>query len=74
MAPCLSIEPNAVYDEGTIALALGLSLASLASARKSGALRYVRKGRRVLILGRSLLSWLEPPQANPIAGGTNASR
>lgn len=55
----LTIDPTGVYDDGTLVLALGLTHATLARARREGRLRYTRKGRRVLYLGRWLLAWLE---------------
>jgi hypothetical protein len=58
--PTLIVDPDAVYEEGTVALALGITLASLLAARRSGELRFVRRGRRIFITGRNLLAWLDP--------------
>ena len=63
MTPALQIDPNAVYEEGAISLALGIPLASLLKARRDGELKFVRRGRRVFIIGRNLLAWLEPEPA-----------
>ncbi len=52
------IDPDQWYDTGTVVLALDLSSSTLARARRKGQLRYTRKGRRVLYLGRWLLDWL----------------
>ena len=58
MPSTLSIDPNAIYDDGTISLALDLPLATLAQARKKGQLRYTRKGKRIFYLGKWVLDWL----------------
>jgi hypothetical protein len=59
MPDCLPVDPNAVYTEGAISLALDIPLATLARARRYGRLRYTRQGRRVLVLGQWLLDWLK---------------
>jgi hypothetical protein len=59
MANTLSIDPDTVYSEGAVSLALDLPLSTLLRERREGRLRYTRKGNRVLILGRWLLTWLE---------------
>ena len=53
------IEPTGVYTDGDLVLGLDLTHATLARARRDGDLRYTRKGKRVLYLGRWLLTWLE---------------
>jgi hypothetical protein len=55
----VSIEAEAVYDDGSLRQALGLTDAALAAARRSGSLRFTRQGKRVLYLGRWITSWLE---------------
>jgi Helix-turn-helix domain len=68
--PPVQIDPAAIYTEGAIALALDITLATLSRARNRGELRYVRRGRRVLIHGRDLLAWLTPdasPESNHAA-------
>jgi excisionase family DNA binding protein len=60
VVPAIQINPDAIYTEGTIALTLGVTLATLSKARSRGELQYVRRGRRVFIRGRDLLAWLEP--------------
>jgi hypothetical protein len=59
MVKAFSIEPDLIYDDGPLVLDLGMSGGALAKARRSGALRYTRKGGRVLYLGRWILDWLE---------------
>ena len=63
----VSIDLDAVYDDGTVALTLNIHSATLARARREGRLRYTRQGRRVLYLGRWLLDWLAA-DAPPVAG------
>jgi hypothetical protein len=64
------IEPEALYDDGALHVALGLTPAALASARRAGTLRFTRQGKRTLYLGRWILAWLEaaavvPQEARP---------
>jgi hypothetical protein len=54
------IDPDTAYTEGAVSLALDIPLSTLATARRSGSLRFVKRGRRVVILGRHLLRWLDP--------------
>ncbi len=53
------IEPDAIYTDGDIRLALGLTTATLSRARRDGRLRYSRQGRTLLYRGSWLLDWLE---------------
>ncbi len=53
------IIPEAIYDDGAIHQALGLSPATLAAARRKGTLRYTRQGKRTLYKGAWILAWLE---------------
>jgi hypothetical protein len=55
----LAVDPDTIYTDNAVALALGLNLQILGAARREGRLRFTRQGRRVLILGRWLLEWLE---------------
>lgn len=55
----VSIAPDAVYDDGALYLALGLTPATLAQARRSGALRFSRKGKRTFYFGQWILDWLK---------------
>ena len=52
------IDPDAVYDDGSLALALGVTAAALAKGRRDGTLRHTRKGQRILYLGQWVLDWL----------------
>ncbi len=60
------IDPDALYDDSSIVLALGIASATLIRARRDGVLRYRRVGRRAVYLGRWLLDWLSAPDALPI--------
>jgi len=63
MVKAFPIDPDAIYDDGPLVIDLGMRGSSLARARRSGALRYTRKGGRVLYLGRWILDWLEEEQS-----------
>lgn len=54
----ISIKPDAVYDDGSLHLALGLTPSTLAKARRSGDLRFNRQGKRTFYLGQWVLEWL----------------
>jgi hypothetical protein len=53
------IEPEAVYDDGALRQALGVTPATLAAARHAGALRYSRTGKRIFYKGAWVSEWLE---------------
>ncbi len=55
----VSIDPEALYDDGSLRQALGLTNTTLANARRAGTLRYTRQGKRTLYLGKWILAWLE---------------
>ena len=57
------IEPEALYDDGSLRQAIGLTDAVLANARRAGTLRYTRQGKRTLYLGKWILAWLESQAA-----------
>lgn len=59
MASSFCIEPDRIYDEGSIALAMDLPLATLARARREGRLRFARKGRRVFFFGQWVIDWIK---------------
>ncbi len=67
------IEPDALYDDGALRQALGLTPAALADARRGGTLRHTRKGRRTFYKGEWILTWLEsgaaPSPADRNGGG-----
>lgn len=53
------IDPDGIYDDGLLCGALGVSAQTLARARHDGQLRFSRKGKRILYLGRWVLDWLQ---------------
>ena len=55
----LPIDPNGIYYDGTLVLALDLTHAALNRARRSGQLRFTRQGRRILYRGKWIIDWLE---------------
>ena len=55
----VTIEPEALYDDASLRQSLGLSPTALSSARRSGTLRHIRKGKRTLYKGVWVLAWLE---------------
>lgn len=59
------IEPEALYDDGSLRQALGVTPAALAAARRAGTLRYTRTGKRSLYKGEWILSWLESAATRP---------
>jgi hypothetical protein len=58
------IEPEALYDDGALRQALGLTPAALATGRRAGALRYSRQGKRTLYKGAWVLAWIEGQAEN----------
>jgi hypothetical protein len=69
------IEPEALYDDGSLRQALGLTSASLAAARRGGLLRFTRQGKRTLYKGAWILTWLEAtPTAPQTARGQGGGR
>jgi hypothetical protein len=68
------IEPGALLDDGALRQALGLTLATLAAARRSGALRFSRQGNRILYKGSWVLDWLESEATRTEAPGRGVSR
>jgi hypothetical protein len=63
------IEPDSIYDDGSLRQALGLTPAALAAARRAGLLRYTRSGKRILYRGSWVLAWLDAPSAQKTAAG-----
>jgi hypothetical protein len=53
------IEPEALYDDGALRQAFGMTPATLNAARRGGSLRYARTGKRIFYKGAWLLAWLE---------------
>jgi hypothetical protein len=54
----IAINPFAVYSTDQLSAMLDASEQTLADARRSGALRFTKKGRRVLYLGEWVLDYL----------------
>jgi hypothetical protein len=59
------IERDRIYDEGAVVLSLDLPSSTLAKARRAGDLRFAKKGRRILYLGRWVLEWLTGDEEVP---------
>jgi hypothetical protein len=59
------IQPDALYDDGTLRQAIGLTAATLAAARRARLLRYTRQGKRTLYKGAWILAWLENAATSP---------
>ncbi|HEY7428849.1 MAG TPA: hypothetical protein VH682_31755 [Gemmataceae bacterium] len=56
--PIPVVYPDGIYDDLLLGSVLDLSPQVLANARRMGELRYTRKGKRTLYLGRWVLEWL----------------
>ena len=54
----VKVDPDGIYGDGQLRLLLGLSAATLASARDAGGLRFSRKGRHLYYRGSDVLAWL----------------
>ena len=71
----LRIDPQAIYDDASLVLGLGFTTATLARERRSGRLRYLKRGQRILYRGQDVSDWLTadptPPQINAAKGGTD---
>ena len=59
MANTIKIEPDGIYDDGALVLALGITHATLTRARRRGNLRFSRKGKQVLYRGQWIIDWIE---------------
>jgi hypothetical protein len=66
MTAPIRIEPDSVFDDRSLAYALGLTTSALAAGRRSGALRYTRRGHRNFYTGRWVLDWIQA-DASPAA-------
>lgn len=58
------IDPDGIYHDGDARLLLGLTSATMVSARRGGKLRFTRKGRSILYRGQWLLDWLNADTAH----------
>ena len=61
----MRIEPDAIYDDDSLYTCLRLSPQTLANARRNKTLRFTRKGKRILYLGRWVLDWFEAGDTPP---------
>ena len=70
MTQPVKIDPDALYDDGSLSVALGLRANTIDKARKSGELRSTKRGGRPLYLGRWVHEWLtaEPSPDRELAG------
>jgi hypothetical protein len=66
MVDPVRIEPEALYDDGSLRQALGLTPATLAAARRAGSLRNTRQGKRIFYKGSWVLAWLEKAAATAL--------
>jgi hypothetical protein len=64
MIESILIDPEALYDDGSLRQAVGLTRSSLARARKGGSLRYTHQGKRILYKGAWIIAWLEADAAS----------
>jgi hypothetical protein len=73
----VTIQPTGIYSSDDVSAMLDVGGETLAKARRTGALRAVRKGRRWIYLGEWLLDWLrhseEVSQAHRQGGPTHAA-
>jgi hypothetical protein len=58
MPDTITIHPTGIYCTDDLCVMLDVSPDTVADARRAGALRWVRKGRRILYLGQWVLDWL----------------
>jgi hypothetical protein len=58
MSEPFKIDPDALYDERILRDSLGFKAGSLFRARKSGDLKFTRKGGTIVYLGQWVLDWL----------------
>jgi hypothetical protein len=58
----IAIQPTGIYSTDDVCAMLDASPDTLAAARRSGELRGVRKGRRIIYLGEWVLAWLRAGQ------------
>jgi Helix-turn-helix domain len=67
MPDTVEINPLAVYTADQLSAMLDVSDTTLAEARRTGALRSTKKGRRVLYLGEWVLGWLRDDSDREVA-------
>jgi hypothetical protein len=59
------LEPEGLYDDGSLYNLIGLSDATLARARREGLLRYTKQGHKIFYLGKWLIEWLQTDSQGP---------
>ena len=59
MKETITIHRTGIYTTDHLCKMLDVSQQNLAAARRSGALRAARKGRRIIYLGEWVLGWLQ---------------
>jgi hypothetical protein len=65
MPDTITIHPTGIYGTDDLSEMLDVSLDTQADARRSGSLRFARKGRRIIHLGEWVLDWLRADQGGP---------
>jgi hypothetical protein len=65
MPDTVTIHPTGIYSTDDLSAMLDVSGDALAEARRTGALRAVRKGRRWIYLGEWVLDWLRRTEGPP---------
>lgn len=63
MSTAIRIDPDALYDDDLLSDWLGIHPRALLRARRSGELRFTRRGNRTLYLGKWVLDWLTKEEA-----------
>jgi hypothetical protein len=64
MPTAINIDPAGIYDDPLLFELLGVGAQTLVRARRSGELRYTRKGQRILYMGAWVLAWLQADPEN----------
>ena len=67
MTSPLSIDPESIFDREAVETTLGIAESTLRAARKSGRLKFMKLGHRVLYKGCWLLEWIEANTAQAVA-------
>lgn len=67
MSEPVVIDPEAMYDDDALCKLLRLRRGSMERARKSGELRYTRRGGRILYVGRWVREWLTMADTQEVA-------
>ena len=73
MTKPIEIRPDLYYDDVTARQILGLPANTMARARRDGALRFSRRGRKIIYRGEWLLLWLDGDSDRRLIEGLAAS-